>query len=101
MTHLLLVKGLWGVVDGSQALTESASQETVAQFRSKSQKTFWTIVLAIKSAQLYLVSSCKDPKLAWNALKKHFERDTLANKLFLKKKYFLTEMNERTSIEQL
>jgi hypothetical protein len=100
MKHLLLAKGLWGVVDGSEELAESASQETAAQFRSKSQRAFSTIVLAIKSAQLYLVSSCEDPKQAWNALKKHFERDTLANKLFLKKKYFRTEMKEGTSMEQ-
>ena len=100
MKHLLLAKGLWGFVDGSEVLAESSSGETAAQFRSKSQRAFSTIVLAIKSSQLYLVSSCNDPKQAWDALKKHFERDSLANKLFLKKKYFRTEMKEGTSIEQ-
>ena len=72
MKHLLLAKGLWDVVDGSEVLAESASDETAAQFRSKSQRAFSTIVLAIKSSQLYLVSSCDDPKQAWDALKKHF-----------------------------
>ena len=86
MKHLLLAKGLWGFVDGSEELAGSASGETAAQFRSKAQRAFSTIVLAIKSAQLYLVSSCENPKQAWDALKNHFERDTLANKLFLKKK---------------
>jgi hypothetical protein len=100
MKHLLLAKGLWGFVDGSEELAGSASGETAAQFRSKAQRAFSTIVLAIKSAQLYLVSSCGNPKQAWDALKNHFERDTLANKLFLKKKYFRTEMKEGTSMEK-
>ena len=33
-------------------------------------------------------------------LRNHFERDTLANKLFLKKQYFRTEMKEGTSAEK-
>ena len=45
--YLLLTKGLCGVVDGFEALAESVSRETVAQFRSKSQRAF----SAIKSAQ--------------------------------------------------
>jgi hypothetical protein len=56
-----------------------------------SRQLFW---------QSSLLSSCEDPKQAWDALKKHFKRDTLANKLFLKKKYFRTEMKEGTSMEQ-
>ena len=35
---------------------------------------------------------------AWDALRNHFERETLANKLFLKK-YFRTEMKDGTSME--
>ena len=44
--------------------------------------------------------SCEQPKEAWGALRNHFERDTLANKLFLKKQYFHLEMKEGTSIEK-
>ncbi|CAB3979998.1 Hypothetical predicted protein [Paramuricea clavata] len=100
MKHLLLAKGLWGFVDGSEEVAGSASGETAAQFCSKAQRAFSTIVLAIKSAPLYLVSSCENPKQAWDALKNNFERDTLANKLFLKKRYFRTEMIEGTSMEK-
>ena len=100
MKHLLLAKGPWGLVDGSEALEDEASSERTAQFRLKSQKAFSTIVLAIKTTQLYLVTSCEDPKQTWDTLRNHFERDTLANKLFLKKQYFRTEMKEGTSMEQ-
>ena len=100
MKHLLMAKGLWGFVDGSDVLASDASETAEASFRSRLQKTFSTIVLAINTAQLYLVTSCEEPQQAWDALKRHFERETLANKLFLKKQYFRTEIKEGTSVEQ-
>ena len=45
------------------------------------------------------MTSYEHPREAWEALWNHFERDTLANKLFLKKLYFRTEMKEGTSVE--
>ena len=57
----------------------------------KSQKAFSTIVMAIYSSQLYLITSVEQPKDAWDALRNNFECDTVANKLILKKHYFRTE----------
>ena len=56
--------------------------------------------MAVSPSQLYLITCCHSPKKAWDALKSHFERDTLANKLLLKKKYFRMEMKETTSVEK-
>ena len=64
-----------------------------------SQRAFSTIVMAIYMPQLYLVTSYDQPKDAWDALRNHFERETSANKLFLKKKYLRAQMKEGTSIE--
>ena len=100
MKHLLLAKGFWCIVDGSETLDPVASAERRAEYGLKSQKAFSTIVLAMNTAQLYLVTSCEEPKEAWDALKNHFERGTLANKLFLKKQYFRTEMKEGTSMQE-
>ena len=100
MKHLLMAKGLWSLVDGSEVLADGASEEGVALFHSRLHKAFSTIILAIDSAQLYLVTSCEEPKQAWDALKNHFERETLANKLLLKKQYFRSEMKEGTSVDQ-
>ena len=99
MHHLLLAKGLWGYVNGTDVLAAGADAAAQADFRQKSQKAFSTIVMAISTSQLYLITSCECPKEAWNALRNHFERETLANKLFLKKQYFRTEMKEGTSME--
>ena len=100
MRHLLLAKGLWEYVDGSATLAEGANEQAQANFRQKSQKAFSTIVLAISTSQLYLVTSCEGPHDAWEALRTNFERDTLANKLFLKKKYFRSQMKDGTPMEK-
>ena len=88
MKHLLLAKGLWNVVDGTEVLADDATAAAQAEFVKRSQRAFSTIMLAIGTSQLYLVASSEHPKEAWDALRKHFKRDTLANKLFLKKQYF-------------
>ena len=95
MKHLLLAKGLWGLVDGSEVLADDAMTAVQALFRLRLQKAFLTIVLAIDSAQLYLITSSEEPKQAWDALRKHFEQETLANKLILKMQYFRSESDEQ------
>ena len=56
--------------------------------------------MSISSSQLYLITSCEEPAAAWTTLRDHFERDTLVNKLMLKKQYFRMEMKEDTSVEE-
>jgi len=97
--HLLLARGLWGLVDGSEVIQEDANPQQIADFTKRSQKAFSTIVMAISSFQLYLVMSCESPTAAWTALKNHFKRATLVNKLLLKKQYFCMEMKNSASVE--
>ena len=87
MKHLLLGKGLWKYIDGSAVLAESATEEQRSKFKTEFQKAFSILVMAISTSQLYLITSNEEPKEAWDAFKKHFERETLVNKLLLKK-YF-------------
>ena len=56
MKHLLMAKGLWNLVDGSEVLASEATAAAAALFQSRLQKAFSTIVLAMDSAQLYLVT---------------------------------------------
>ena len=99
MRHLLLGKELWKYVDGLEVLAEGVSAEAQTTFRQKSQKALSTIIMAISTPKLYLVTSCEQPKDVWDTLCKHYECETLANKLFLKKKYFRMEMKEGMSVE--
>ena len=100
MRHLLLAKGLWGHVDGSDVLAGEASDAVRAEFKQKAERAFSTIVMAVSTPRLYLVTSCTKPKEVWDKLCEHFECESLANKLYLKKRYFRTEMKEGTSMEQ-
>ena len=93
MRHLLLAKGLWGQVDGSDVLAPGANEQARDNFQLKEQKAFSSIVMGISTSQLYLVTSCEGPKEAWDTLRNHNERGTLANKLFLKKTV-LSKRNE-------
>ena len=47
MRHLLLAKGLWGYVDGSEKLVDGASDAVQSEFRQKAQRAFSTIVMAV------------------------------------------------------
>ncbi len=88
MRHLLMAKDLWKHVDGSEVLAEDATDLVRTNYRLKSQKAVSTLVMAITTPQLYLVTSCEGPKEMWDALRGHYERENLANKLFLKKTIF-------------
>ena len=72
----------------SMVLVKGATAEQRAKHQSESQKAFSIIAMSVSTSQLYLITSCEEPKEAWDVLKKHFERETLSNKLFLKKQYF-------------
>lgn len=100
MEHLMKAKGLWGMVMETDNVSEGANAQTRAEFEKRKEKAFSVLVLNVSTPQLYLITSCKTPKEAWDTLKGHFERDTLANKLFLKKKYFRCEMKEGESITE-
>ena len=88
MKHLLLARGLWGLVNGTEALQDETNAQQQADYNKRSQKVFSTIVMAIGSSQLYLVTSCEGPVAAWTALRNHFERETLVNKLMLRSSTF-------------
>ena len=53
MKHLLLAKGLWGLVDGIEDLRSGATAQQQGDFKRRQQKTFSEIVLSISN----LVSS--------------------------------------------
>ena len=93
--HLLKAKGLWKYVDGStEPPGEDADADVIAAFEDKSEKAFSTIVIAISTPQLYLVTSCVTPVDVLKAFTCHFQQATLANKVLLKKQYFRKEMTE-------
>ena len=61
-----------------------ANAEARTDYRKRTQKAFLSNVMAVGMSQLYLITSTESPRDAWDILRNHFERDRLANKMFLK-----------------
>ena len=57
-------------------LAENGNEQACAEFNRKSQRAFSTIALAVRTLQLYLITSLDKPKDVWDALHCYFERDT-------------------------
>ena len=56
--------------------------------------------MSIDSDLIYLMTECQTPKEIWNKLKLRFERDTTANKLFLKRQFFSMKLKESDSLHE-
>jgi hypothetical protein len=97
MKHLLMAKEVWGHVDGT-LVRPADGANAQAKFDKDVQKTMATLVIGVHSSIVYLVTACETPKDLWDTLKVQYERNTLANKLFLKKQYFTTKMREGQSV---
>jgi hypothetical protein len=67
--------------------SDSSSVATTS-FEKTQKKTKVLIVTSIKSDLIYLITECQTPKEIWDKLKQRFERDTIANKLFVKQTFF-------------
>jgi len=98
MKHVLIAKEVWVHVDGSvQPPGEDAA--TLARHAKAQQKAMATLVMGISPDFIYLVTSCTTPMGVWVTLKAQFERNTLANKLSLRRQYFTTKMQEGQSVQ--
>eukprot|EP00795_Rhopilema_esculentum_P017528 gene17528-biopygen6440 len=98
MKHLLMAKDVWDHVDGTISLPDDNTASRATYEKAK-QKAMATLVMGIQSNLIYLVTSCETPKDLWDTLKAYFERDTIANKLFLKRQYFTSKMLEGQSVQ--
>ena len=101
LKHYLIAKELWDYIYGTTPEpAESADAAVKSAYTKKSNQAMLMIVLSVSDSLLYLITSCTSPKTAWDTLQQHFERDSLTNKLFLKKRCFRTVMQEGSSVEQ-
>ena len=102
MQAILEARELWGHVNGSAISPEVSESSAAAQsaFEKAQKKTKALLVTSIKSDLVHLITECQTPKEIWDKLKERFERDTVANKLFLKQKFFSLKMKECESLDE-
>ncbi|KAG6619088.1 Copia proteinlike [Phytophthora cinnamomi] len=94
MQMVLEERELWEVTSGEIKLEHCATTLDQTTFKRKSRKALAIICLAMEDSQLPLVRSAKDAHDAWSRLEGHFEKKSLANKLFLRRRFFTTMMAE-------
>ncbi|KAF1332521.1 reverse transcriptase, partial [Globisporangium splendens] len=94
MQMVLEERDLWEVVSGEVKLEHCVTELDQAAFKRKSRKAMATICLAMEDSQLPLVRSASGAHDAWSKLEDHFEKKSLANKLFLRRRFFTTMMEE-------
>uniref|UniRef100_H3H4T3 CCHC-type domain-containing protein n=1 Tax=Phytophthora ramorum TaxID=164328 RepID=H3H4T3_PHYRM len=94
MQMVLEERELWEVTSGEVKLEHCTTTADQATFKRKSRKALAIICLAMEDSQLPLVRSAKDAHDAWSRLEGHFEKKSLANKLFLRRRFFTTMMDE-------
>ena len=58
------------------------------------------LVTSINSDLVHLITECQTAKEIWDKLKQRFERNTVANKLFLKQKFFSLKMKDSDSLDE-
>ncbi|KAF1332517.1 reverse transcriptase, partial [Globisporangium splendens] len=94
MQMVLEERDLWEVVSGEVKLEHCVTELDQAAFKRKSRKAMATIYLAMEDSQLPLVRSASGAHDAWSKLEDHFEKKSLANKLFLRRRFFMAMMEE-------
>ncbi|GMF66050.1 unnamed protein product [Phytophthora lilii] len=94
MQMVLEERDLWEVVRGESKWENCATALDQAAFKRKSRKALAIICLALEDTQLPLVRSASGAHDAWSRLEGHFEKKGLASKLFLRRRFFTTMMEE-------
>ena len=87
-------RDLWEVVSGEVKAEHCTTALDQATFKWKSRKAMAVICLSMEDSQLPLVRSASGAFDAWSKLVDHFEKKSLANKLFLRRRFFTTMMED-------
>ena len=92
MQMVLEERDLWEIVSGEIKAEQCKTQLDQATYKRKSRKAMAVICLAMEDSQLPLVRSASGACDAWSRLEDHFEKKSLSNKLFLRRRFFTTMM---------
>ncbi|KAF0730464.1 hypothetical protein Ae201684P_021936 [Aphanomyces euteiches] len=87
-------KDLWDIVSGLENWENQGDAAAQARYTKRQKKAFAVVRLSLENSQLSMVRSCKTAAEAWKRLEDHYEKKSLANKLYLRKNFFSCEMVE-------
>ena len=100
---VLMREGLWEVIVEDDLNDTTPSQYTVPEAGSaeatRASKTLAIIGLSLDQKLLALVRSSTTPSELWNRLRRQFERPTLANKIFFRRRLLKIRMDEGGDVD--
>ena len=76
-----------GIVSNTETPPDSSGDDAAKRrYKARCDRALATIVLTIDPSLLYLIGEPKDPVKLWTTLEGHFQKNTWANKLVLRRK---------------
>ncbi|KAF0733958.1 hypothetical protein Ae201684_009136 [Aphanomyces euteiches] len=94
MMIVLEEQDLWDIVSGVEKWEDQGDAAEQARYTKWQKKAFAIVCLSLEDSPLSMRRSCKTAKEAWKRLGDHYEKQILANKLYLRKKFFSCAMVE-------
>lgn len=86
--------------DNSNAQAITTAQATLRTYNENSEQARALIGLCVEDGQLAHIRNATTAKEAWENLQKHFERDTLSNKVSIIRRISRTQLQEGGDMEQ-
>ena len=98
MKMCLIGKDLWGIVTGGETLNPGATNQEQQKFRRRENLALASICLSVSSDIQIYVRLARNAKEAWTSLEQHFERKSLAHKIFYRRKLYVAKMEKGNSM---
>ena len=98
MERLLRYHGVWGTVINEGAPGDGVADNIVAEWQTKKDKAMGIMSIHMEDEQQNLIDDVYDPHDAWNNIKTHHQKDTLVQKLRLRRQLYQMSYAEGQSV---
>ena len=98
MKMALIGKDLWEIVTGDEILNEDAPEVERKKFQRKCNMALATICLSVAANIQIYVHSAANAKKAWENLEKHFEKKSLSQKIYYRRKLYSARLEKGVSM---
>jgi transposase InsO family protein len=94
LSFALKERQLFGYVDGTIVLSDSASQKQKEQFNRQDARALSRLSQAVSDTYLYLILNAETAREAWQSLENHFEKRSQGEVRRLKRDFLTARMND-------
>lgn len=98
MKMSLIGRNLWEIVTGDEVEDPEASDQDRKKFKRRQNQALASICLSVSTENQIYVRSAESAEEAWNSLQQHFEKKSLAHKIFYRRKLYAAKMEKGASM---